>query len=81
VLTLAQTVAEKGSRLAVSDAGIAGVLGEAAVEAAAFNVWINLASSENVEYRTRTGERIQRLIEEAHVLRQRIAATTRSRME
>lgn len=80
VLALAQTVAEKGNRLAVSDAGIAGVLGEAAVRAAGFNVWINLASSEDSAYRSRMEKRLQQVLEEAQTLSQSVVALARERI-
>ena len=40
-------VAQRGSRLAVSDAGAAAVLASAAVQAAAFNVYINASSMDD----------------------------------
>lgn len=42
VVVLAGPVAEKGSKVAVSDAGIAAILGEASVHSALLNVKINL---------------------------------------
>jgi formiminotetrahydrofolate cyclodeaminase len=44
VVVLSGPVAEKGSKVAVSDAGIAALLGEAAVHSALLNVQINLAT-------------------------------------
>ena len=42
-------VARDGSRMAVSDAGVAAVFAKAAVQGAAFNVYINVASMTDVE--------------------------------
>ena len=44
VIDLAAVFAEKGSRLAVSDAGVSAVLAGAALEAASLNVFINTGS-------------------------------------
>jgi len=43
VLDLCTPMAEKGNRLAVSDAGVAALLAEAGLRSAALNVLINLA--------------------------------------
>lgn len=50
VVTLAGPVAEKGSKLAVSDAGIAAILGEAAVHSALMNVKINLPTLDDEDF-------------------------------
>ena len=47
VLDLTDVMAKKGSRLAVSDAGVAAVFARAAIEGASLNVFINVASLED----------------------------------
>lgn len=49
VLELTDVMAKKGSRLAVSDAGVAAVFARAAVEGASLNVFINVASLADVK--------------------------------
>jgi glutamate formiminotransferase/formiminotetrahydrofolate cyclodeaminase len=44
VLGMARTVAQKGNENSISDAGVAGLMGMAAVEGAGYNVRINLTS-------------------------------------
>jgi len=46
VLELVSTVAQKGNQNAITDAGVAMLLGQAAVEGALYNVYINLSSLE-----------------------------------
>ncbi len=52
VIDLAQTVAEKGNPNAITDAGVAALLGLAAVEGALLNVDINLGSIKDEEYKS-----------------------------
>lgn len=47
VLDMTEVMAKKGSRLAVSDAGVAAVFARAAIEGASLNVFINVASLED----------------------------------
>lgn len=49
VIELGKVVVEKGTRLAVSDAGMVALLGAAALRSAALNVWINLAATTDAE--------------------------------
>ena len=70
----------KGNRLAVSDAGIAAVLAEAAAQAAAFNVWINLGTSEDETFKAASGRVLQEALEQASVLKQQIVTLTQERM-
>lgn len=60
VVTLAGPVAEKGSKLAVSDAGIAALLGEAAVHSALLNVQINLPTLDDERFVREVRGRITR---------------------
>ena len=57
VLELAQVAAQKGNVNSVSDAGVAALLGQAAVEGAHLNVMINLSSLKDETFRNQTGSR------------------------
>lgn len=62
VVELAGPVAEKGSRLAVSDAGIAALLGEAAVHSALLNVKINLPTIEDETFASEVRRRMKKVL-------------------
>ena len=68
VATLAAEVAEKGNQNAVSDAGVAALLAEAACRAAAYNVRINIAALPDRSIGAH-------LVEEANALVKRTAAS------
>jgi len=53
-ITLAEVFAEKGSRLAVSDAGCAAAVLEGALKAASLNVFINTKSMQDREFAEKT---------------------------
>lgn len=80
VCRLALTAAEKGNPQAVTDAGIAALLGEAAVVGAALNVRINLGAIEDQGYVRATGEELDRLEAAAAGLREAVLAATRARL-
>lgn len=80
VCRLALTAAEQGNPQAVTDAGIAALLGEAAVVGAALNVRINLGAIEDEDYVRTTAEELDRLEAEAAGLRQAALAATRARL-
>ncbi len=65
VLQLAAEVAEIGSRRAVSDAGAAGALAHGAVQAAAYNVRINLKDIADEGFVETNNEMVQRCLQEA----------------
>lgn len=50
VLQLAKVVAEKGNENSITDAGVAGLMGQAAVEGARYNVRINLTSVSDTKF-------------------------------
>ena len=50
VMEMALVVAEKGNENSVSDAGVAGLMGQAAIEGAGYNVRINLGSLKDKEF-------------------------------
>lgn len=65
VLELAQTVAEKGNTNAVSDAGVAALLAEAACKGAVYNVRINVSSLDDKSKGARLIEECGRLLTQA----------------
>ncbi len=61
VLDLAALVAESGSKIAVSDAGIAALLGEVAVHSALMNVKINLPTLDDEDFVRAVRRRLNRV--------------------
>ena len=59
VIDTVPTVIEKGTRLAVSDAGMGALLGAAALQSAALNVLINLAATTDPTRATAARERLE----------------------
>ncbi len=74
---LAKVAASKGNRNSVSDAGVAGLAGQAAGEGAYYNVLINLAGIADARFASRTrreAERLKRALErEAKAVRSILA--------
>ena len=60
-VALARTAAAKGNRNSVSDAGVAGLAGQAAGEGAYYNVLINLAGIKDARFSTRTRREAEKL--------------------
>ncbi|HWR82034.1 MAG TPA: glutamate formimidoyltransferase [Candidatus Deferrimicrobium sp.] len=77
VLRLVMTVAEKGNVSSISDAGVAGLMGLAAVNGAWYNVRINLRNLTDHEFAARIGEEAASVAKEA----QRLAASIQERVE
>jgi formiminotetrahydrofolate cyclodeaminase len=63
ILKLCPESAEKGNVRAVSDVGVGALMAEAALRAAALNVWINLGSIKDEDFVQREGERLKALLE------------------
>lgn len=80
VARLCAPAADKGNPNAVSDAGVAVVLAEAAAQAAALNVKINLAWLEDKEFVDKTWSRVQEILEEAATLRTQVLSATYDRI-
>ncbi|MFZ5981167.1 MAG: glutamate formimidoyltransferase [Candidatus Zixiibacteriota bacterium] len=53
VMEMALVVAEKGNKNSISDVGVAGLMGQAAIEGAGYNVRINLKSLQDQEFVTK----------------------------
>lgn len=71
-MKLDRRVAQKGNRLAISDAGASALLAEAALEAVALNVLINAGMMKNGERAKELEERARLLIGEAALLKEEI---------
>ena len=63
-LLLAREVAECGSKNAISDAGVAAILADAAIKAAKINVDINLASIEDAEFTDKIAKKCDDILAE-----------------
>ena len=63
ILKLCPESAEKGNVRAVSDVGVGALMAEAALRAAALNVWINLGSIKDQDFVRTEGERLNALLE------------------
>jgi formiminotetrahydrofolate cyclodeaminase len=77
VLELAHTVAAKGNQNSITDAGVAGLMGQAAVEGAGYNVRINLTSISDQDF-------VRKLTDESTKIRkdaEKIASEIRSLVE
>jgi formiminotetrahydrofolate cyclodeaminase len=72
VMELCMPAAEKGNKWAVSDAGVAVLMGEAALRSAALNVFINLGSLKDQEFVADRRARLERLLEGKGVMRDEI---------
>jgi formiminotetrahydrofolate cyclodeaminase len=76
VARVSETSAEIGNVGAVSDAGVAVLLAEAAAQSAALNVKINVNSIEDEEFSRGRWARVQEILEETAVLRERVVHVT-----
>ncbi len=76
VARLSLAAAEKGNKGAVSDAGVAVVFSEAAVQAAAMNVRINLVSIKDESYVSDKWSKMQAMMNEVVTLREKVLKIT-----
>lgn len=72
VIDLCQPAAEKGNKFAVSDAGVAVLMAEAALRSAALNVLINLGSLKDQEFAAAKRARLESLLAGKGALRDQI---------
>ncbi|OFW58720.1 MAG: hypothetical protein A2133_07805 [Actinobacteria bacterium RBG_16_64_13] len=80
VARLALPAAEKGNPNAVSDAGVAVLLADAAAQSAALNVKINLAWIDDGSFARETWGRVELLLSETARLRDTVLALTYSKL-
>jgi methenyltetrahydrofolate cyclohydrolase len=76
VARLSETSAEIGNVGAVSDAGVAVLLAEAAAQSAALNVKINVNSIDDRDFSDSKWSRIQEILKETASLRERVVKVT-----
>lgn len=79
-LELASLAAEKGSRSATTDAGVAILLAEAAIRSAALNVRVNLASIRDGPFRDRSDREVADLLESAQSVGHRAMGLVEGRL-
>ena len=72
VLKLAEVVAEKGNENSVTDAGVAGLMGMAAIEGAGYNVKINLTSIEDKAFVSDMTEKANQIITDGQAVADKI---------
>lgn len=71
-MRLLQVLGEKGSRLAVSDAGVGILFAQAALEGASLNVFINTKMMQNREQAESLNAQAEALIQEGRFLKERV---------
>lgn len=72
VIKMAEVVANKGNENSVTDAGVAGLMGMAAIEGAGYNVKINLTSLQDKSFIEKTKKEAEALISEGTEVAKRI---------
>jgi formiminotetrahydrofolate cyclodeaminase len=80
VARLSLPAAEMGNPHAVSDAGVAVILADAAAQSAALNVRINLAWIADQDFNQKTWSRIEAILSETAGLRDGVLALTYSKI-
>lgn len=80
-MKLDREVARKGSRLAISDAGASALLADAALEAAALNIFINAGMMSKRERAKELEERAKELIGESACLKRQIMEIVMKKIE
>ena len=74
-IDLAEEASQKGSKIAISDAGVSAALLGAALRGAALNIFINTKSMADAEYAAKLNERAEALTEEFGLKADRIYQT------
>jgi formiminotetrahydrofolate cyclodeaminase len=74
VLALCEPIAERGNQRLISDAGVAALLADAALRAAALNVRVNLSDLDGGRQVDETRDALAKLIGSANQVRPRVMA-------
>ncbi|MDY3022320.1 MAG: cyclodeaminase/cyclohydrolase family protein [Oliverpabstia sp.] len=74
VMELLETLGEKGSKIAISDVGVAVLFARAALEGASLNIYINTRLMKNREQAERLNKESDDMIEEARRMQEKIYA-------
>ncbi len=74
-MEMASEIANLGNPNAITDAGVAGLMGYAAVKGAAYNVQINLLSIKDEDFKREIGDRLNQMNIKAHELNKEIEDT------
>jgi len=80
VLKLAQIVADKGNENSITDAGVAGLMGMAAVDGAGYNVRINLTSVNDSEFVDKLKMEVETITREAQQIAKAIRGMVESKL-
>jgi formiminotetrahydrofolate cyclodeaminase len=80
ILNLCPESAEKGNIRAVSDVGVGALMAEAALRAAALNVWINLGSIKDQAFVQRESARLDALLEGKAELKEAIMKDVQAKL-
>ncbi|MEA2031661.1 MAG: glutamate formimidoyltransferase [candidate division Zixibacteria bacterium] len=80
VMKLAQIVAQKGNENSITDAGVAGLMGMAAVDGAGYNVRINLTSVNDKEFVTKLKGEVETVTKDAQTADKVIRDLVESKM-
>jgi len=79
-LRLIETVAKKGNENSITDAGVAGLMGLAAVEGAGYNVKINLTGLNDKSFVEKMKKEADDIIDEGRAIASRIKETVESKL-
>lgn len=80
-LELIKVFAEKGSTLAISDAGVGAAFCKAALQGASLNVYINTKSMKNHEYAEELNEKCDKMLKKYTVMADEIFASVLGRLK
>ncbi len=81
IVDLALPAAQKGNRWAVSDAGVGALLAEASMRASLLNVYINLGSIDDEEYKKEIRAKVRTIIENKAQRKDEVIGIVRGKIE